>query len=83
MRRYSSELYGIDVLFAVFVAFEVLMYLVMWRLFLFYLLRQQWEAKALLAIVPPEKIISCPEMRQYIVDNSSASFLTMGSSGFK
>ena len=66
-QEYSSS----RIVFGVFIAYVVILYLIVWRLFMRGLLEELWRAKACLSVLPVEQCFRIEEIRNFIYRNSS------------
>lgn len=62
-----------NIIFAFYVVFLCLTYLIAWKLFLDDITEELWRAKALLSIIPTDVLMENNNTRQYILENSTAA----------
>lgn len=54
----------------------LLAFAVGWKLFMRSLTSEFWVSKSLLALIPPEKLMNTPEIKDFILKNSGAAFFS-------
>lgn len=70
-QAFSQEFASNRTVFALFIVYVVILYLLVWRLFMKGLLEELWRAKACLAVLPVEACFRIEEIRSFIYRNSS------------
>ena len=64
------------IIFVAYFIYLIFVYLFVWRLFLNSITKELWKTKSLLSIVPPERLMSITEMREFVLENSGAAFFS-------
>lgn len=67
------------ILFVVFIFYLAIVYLFFWRGFVSTMQEELWKTKSILCILSPELIMSINPIKDFILNNSSASYLSKGS----
>ncbi len=75
---FTKEINQDKILFIVYVVYLVVVYVIIWVQFVAEMQHELWKTKSVLSILHPELIMTIPEIKNYILSNSSTVFFSKG-----
>ena len=73
---FNKEYFESEVLFIVYICYLVLSFFVLWKIYLYRMKKELWKTKAILSAIRPDIIIDVPEIKNFIMKNSSIAIFT-------